>query len=354
MHSSSNSVLFSKNNTLRGYGDSPDEQSLVSKLFIGSLPPNSRDKDIHKAFRGYGKISCVHLFKDFRSGLCKGFGDFVIEISNEEKLVHFLKQEFHIKGRKVYLERFLEGGRLKEKNEELHRKRICIKNLPRGITNAEIYGIFSQFGKVENAYQIKGVTGNSLPFGYVTFEREKSALACLDRGRVVLRDGVISCHVFKKRVINGNLGTSDGRASIDYEAKTPSEREGNDRSCEYEPLRRRKTQIRDKSCGREYNSRSKLLASRTDMAIQRSGRAPYNEPRHQQPRGRWNTSSSFVPEGVYNRKRSPRSWVNKRSRLMHDILNNFNKIPGDSVYDYCRVQERHIGGNIRFVRDVKN
>lgn len=174
------------------------------KLFIGSLPPHCTNKDIYKAFKKYGYITSVNLFRDYRSGLCKGFGDMTLQLEDSNILPNLLKQKFHIKGRKIYVEEFLEGNSLEKKNEDLYQKRIHVKQLPLGIKDKELLDLFSNFGPVQSAYQIKTVQGEPMTYGYVTFFETESAERCLKQGYVNYKGDQIECCEFEKREINKN------------------------------------------------------------------------------------------------------------------------------------------------------
>jgi RNA recognition motif-containing protein len=43
------------------------------KLFVGSLPPETRESDVRALFKAYGTIRSIDLAHDIFSGKCKGF-----------------------------------------------------------------------------------------------------------------------------------------------------------------------------------------------------------------------------------------------------------------------------------------
>jgi RNA recognition motif-containing protein len=48
--------------------------SELKKLFIGNLPANTTENDLHDLFSEYGTVRSSRLISDVFSGLCKGFG----------------------------------------------------------------------------------------------------------------------------------------------------------------------------------------------------------------------------------------------------------------------------------------
>jgi RNA recognition motif-containing protein len=54
----------------------------LKKLFIGNLPSNTTDNDIHNLFSKYGTVRSFRLVTDVFSGQCKGFG--FIEMEGHE------------------------------------------------------------------------------------------------------------------------------------------------------------------------------------------------------------------------------------------------------------------------------
>lgn len=336
--------------------DSLPEQSVTCKLFVGGLPVETRNKDIFKAFRGYGELSFVNLFRDHRSGLCKGFGDFVITISSEEALVHLLKQEFHIKGQKVHLERFLGGENLKEKTKKHSKKKVFVKNIPRGMTDAELFGIFSQFGKVQNAYQFQAAPRSYQTFGVVTFSKDKAVELCLRQQRVVLRDAVIHCCSYQERNCDGNKihGTASnrlGNQGRNIPGANPESEEG------YQFERRAAIpNLNQDLHGSKIGQREQTPIRRRNDQIP-SGEREFISVHDLNPGAQSNTGRLFqrnyaTQRGNFENILNPRSpsthrWFNKRSWLMQEIMREFNKRPGDSDYDYLGVNRMHQAENVR-------
>lgn len=54
----------------------------MKKLFVGNLPANTTDKELHQLFSQYGTVRSLKLVTDVFSSQCKGFG--FIEMEGHE------------------------------------------------------------------------------------------------------------------------------------------------------------------------------------------------------------------------------------------------------------------------------
>jgi len=43
------------------------------KLFVGNLPPEARERDVHALFNEFGTVRSIDLAHDIFTGKCKGF-----------------------------------------------------------------------------------------------------------------------------------------------------------------------------------------------------------------------------------------------------------------------------------------
>lgn len=307
------------------------------KLFIGSLPPSCQNRDVYKAFKFYGKVLSVNLFRDYKSGLCKGFGDLSLLLDGPSTISHLLKQKFHIKGRKIYVEQFLEGDKLKEKNSDLYRKRVHIKQIPRGITDEEMKNLFKEFGEVESAYQIKKVQGYSMPFGYVTFLEIEAAHRCLKQKYVVYKGFKMECCEFKRREINKKKKNEKFEKKEKFNKNVQNFR---NQEIEIEPHEDR---------GMHQNPERFY---------------PYNNRAHYDRNYQNNETSVFLSQpqisannqninhhhqnSHFNRfQRRRNSQYKDWKRKMREYCKKINILPGDRRYNYMRVTKRHHGDNIK-------
>jgi RNA recognition motif-containing protein len=46
----------------------------VKKIFVGSLPPSTKEESLRNLFSQFGTVRSISLVKDLFSGSCKGFG----------------------------------------------------------------------------------------------------------------------------------------------------------------------------------------------------------------------------------------------------------------------------------------
>jgi RNA recognition motif-containing protein len=54
----------------------------MKKLFVGNLPPSTKDKELDELFSQYGKVRSLKLITDVFTNQCKGFG--FIEMEGHE------------------------------------------------------------------------------------------------------------------------------------------------------------------------------------------------------------------------------------------------------------------------------
>ena len=188
----------------------------VIQLFIGSLPARCKEDDLRQLLRPYGKLTSINLFIDFKTVLCKGFGNVTLKIHQKARLDNakivekLLKTPFNLKGRKIHIERFLKGDQLENRNQALSGRRIFLKNLPKKIKNSDLVSLFSRFGEVHCAYCIKSATGRNMPYGYVNFMRRDATEAALRQGIIFLMGRRIYIYPYKQRNFSGKSGEEQG------------------------------------------------------------------------------------------------------------------------------------------------
>jgi len=54
----------------------------MKKLFVGNLPPSTKDKELDELFSQFGKVRSLKLITDVFTNQCKGFG--FIEMEGHE------------------------------------------------------------------------------------------------------------------------------------------------------------------------------------------------------------------------------------------------------------------------------
>lgn len=174
MNSNMQSFSLSKNNT--------------KKLFIGSLPPLTTNKDIRCYFSSMAiPVIDIKLSFDYNHKICKGFG--FVEIPSDTDIELFLKQEHIILGRKVSCEAYLSGKQLQQRKEILSKRKVFVTNLPDYMSNFQLKRLFAQFGEVEHAYRsLRHGQKVRMSFGYVIFKNPNSAQWCTKQGKLFINN----------------------------------------------------------------------------------------------------------------------------------------------------------------------
>lgn len=312
----------------------------TKKIFLGGLPAGCKRRDILNAFKSYGTIQTVNLIKDMKTYLCKGFGDISIRFESKRKFAIFLKQEFFMRGRKIYVEEFLEGNKLEKKNSQLYEKRVFIKDLPVGITDAELFGIFSQFGKVQSAYQIKSVNGRLMSYGYVTFFKFKAAQSCVKQGKVTLRDGTIKCFVFHKRHL-GKKGAENVNKDLDNPCSF--EVNGHDKNL-------RKQNTGSGGAGdRKASGGLSSFGHTKGKEQKKTGNHPLRISKGSENKHQGRRDDKKNQRGTKKRNKFYTNESLKRTRMFSALLDYMNEKPGSRKFDYeTRMAKRHLEFNVRF------
>jgi RNA recognition motif-containing protein len=80
------------------------------KLFVGNLPPETREPDVQALFAPYGTVRSVDLAHDIFSGRCKGFC-FVEMEGHEARAAQAALDGKHLQGSGGFLKVRLENPR---------------------------------------------------------------------------------------------------------------------------------------------------------------------------------------------------------------------------------------------------
>lgn len=158
-------------------------------VYIAPLQTNTTESDIDSYFNSHGvTLTNINLLKKKNTNLCKGFA--FVEISPDSNIQNLSeKKEHFILNRRVFLHFFSSKEELEEKREITNKKRVFVSNIPSNMSNDDLKFYFSKFGVVLSGYRIKNHKSKRLmPYGYLFFENEESATACVRTHKIFFND----------------------------------------------------------------------------------------------------------------------------------------------------------------------
>lgn len=145
--------------------------SRVVKIFIGCLPAETDENEVHTYFSQYCEIIKIKI--KFRSnGICAGYGHFTTKISKKNLKTLTTKNHFY-KGRSLECRLYMKGKKLESYLNDFNERRIYVRNIPHGTTDYELYDLFSSLCAVTRAYNANHVDKDGNVFGFVITKSPK-------------------------------------------------------------------------------------------------------------------------------------------------------------------------------------
>lgn len=160
------------------------------KVFVGGLPQDCEEKELHNFFRACGKVTTAEVKRDPSNGRSRGFG-FIVFLTAEAAERAATLERPRIMGKLIEVQRSLALGDpgLNEaaRGPDPH-CRIFVGGLPQRIGDADLRKYFEeQFGKVDHAEVKRDLSnGRSRGFGFVVFADAASTVAALSHRRLKL------------------------------------------------------------------------------------------------------------------------------------------------------------------------
>lgn len=174
------------------------------KYFVGGIPSDAKQRDLYEFFKRFGVVKRVTSFNSDESKKLFGFC-FVKFKSLYKPDVFDGAHRFHYQGRQIEINPIVRRSGLKQSIEEKHAKRIFIQNIPKEMTENQLYEIFRQFGEIINCFiitreedmaagehkmcQSKPVGASHTNYGYVIFQDKESALKVVEKKHLTLMCG---------------------------------------------------------------------------------------------------------------------------------------------------------------------
>ncbi|GMH07139.1 hypothetical protein Nepgr_008979 [Nepenthes gracilis] len=156
------------------------------KIFIGGLAKETTLDQFTKYFGKYGEIIDSVIMKDRHTGRPRGFGFITYA---DPSAVDTVIQETHvINGKQVEIKRTIPKGAAQA--NDFKTKKIFVGGIPTALTEDELKGFFSKYGKVVEQEIIRDhATKRSRGFGFVVFDSEKVVDDILADGNMIDMNG---------------------------------------------------------------------------------------------------------------------------------------------------------------------
>lgn len=153
------------------------------KLFVGGLPPEAGDSDLHNHFSQYGELKEAKVMKDQTTGRSRNFGFVTISTASSEKRDAALRDIHKICGRSVTIRLHQDqpeqtSSAPAPSNDDANK--VFIGRLEPDMTVEMLTEKFTEkFGRVAGVFIAKGKS-----FGFITFETARAAKSALDAAKV--------------------------------------------------------------------------------------------------------------------------------------------------------------------------
>ena len=166
-------------------------------LYVGGIPGHLSDEYILSYFKQYSAQARVKIVRyPRRSPKCDIFGFLTIPVD----IMPLIQNREHIlANKKLIFEEHLSDEKSILIKNSLKRRRLFVRGIKKGITDADLFEAFSSAGDLESAYIIKDQLNNkSRSFGYVTFRDESVAFELAQTGSFLCKGVKLFVHPFLK------------------------------------------------------------------------------------------------------------------------------------------------------------
>ncbi|KAK9077417.1 hypothetical protein SSX86_005754 [Deinandra increscens subsp. villosa] len=156
------------------------------KIFIGGLAKDTTIDTFIKYFGKYGDLTDSVIMKDRQTGRPRGFG-FVTYA--DPSVVDTVIAETHvINGKQVEIKRTIPKG--SGDSKDFKTKKIFVGGIPTSVTEEELEGFFSKYGKIVEHEIIRDhATKRSRGFGFIVFDSEQVVDTILVDGNMIEMNG---------------------------------------------------------------------------------------------------------------------------------------------------------------------
>lgn len=171
-----------------------------TSIFVGGIMGTTTEKEIRQYFSQFGPIYSVTVIPNKNNpALNKGFCFISFKDSDTKKRVLSIKNHFFL-DRKITCSSLLKGPKLKEEIARNNSKKLCVKNVPRGMTEAEFHTFFSAFGAIHSHYLVT-YKNSKVPThnGYLVFKDNEVFNRLLDLKFVSYQDSWMKIERYSKK-----------------------------------------------------------------------------------------------------------------------------------------------------------
>lgn len=158
------------------------------------------EKEIRQYFSQFGPIYSVTVIPNKNNpSLNKGFCFISFKDSETKKKVLGIKNHFFL-DRKITCSSLLKGPKLKEEIARNNSKKLCVKNIPKGMTESEFQTFFSTFGAIHSHYLVT-YKNSKVPThnGYLVFKDNEVFNRLLDLKFVSYHDTWMKIERYSKK-----------------------------------------------------------------------------------------------------------------------------------------------------------
>ncbi|UYV68899.1 hypothetical protein LAZ67_6001522 [Cordylochernes scorpioides] len=169
------------------------EKHISNEIFVNNLSIEITDDQLAEFFSTFGEVKEACVVRDV-SGQSRSSG-FVTFSTREVAQALFEREDaLELEGNKLNIKALL------PKNEKHISNEIFVNNLPTEITDNQLVEFFNTFGEVQEACVIRGASGQSRGFGFVTFSTREVAKGLIEREDTLELEGnklTIEASLFK-------------------------------------------------------------------------------------------------------------------------------------------------------------
>ncbi|KAL7618014.1 hypothetical protein Lser_V15G00170 [Lactuca serriola] len=154
-------------------------RSGIGNVYIKNLDSSIDNKELYEVFCVFGDVSTCKVVVDSR-GRSKGFGYVQFQKEEDAKVAIRKLNGMLIKGKQVYVAKFIHQKERNEANKSLKFTNVYVKNFPETTTEEDFVQAFGKFGSITSAVIMRDMYGKSKCFGFVNFQDPKAATDAIE------------------------------------------------------------------------------------------------------------------------------------------------------------------------------
>ncbi|UYV68900.1 hypothetical protein LAZ67_6001535, partial [Cordylochernes scorpioides] len=150
-----------------------------TKYFVRNIDFDITDDQLFEYFSTFGRVKETHILRR-SSGQSRGIGS--VNFANVKIARDVIEREetLILGGRRLFIENFQLGTQ--------QNVIVRVNNIPKGKKDYELFDFFKTFGKVLKSPVIRKLSRESADFAYITFAKEKTVKALIERDDPIIFD----------------------------------------------------------------------------------------------------------------------------------------------------------------------